>query len=168
MTEEIQDSITEVKLTYLNGYLQALAFINSYSPIGMIYKLFSLNFSDTTLIKSIQNNSIQLFDKLPYHYDLKLEQVQDWKKLLMNELSANIDNRAPFVKRNELTYKLIDSITSSYEYFIESLEKEVLGNNYNAYLLNVNTESIYRIVGLDLVFETGNNKIIFLQLLGSD
>ena len=61
LNEELYDQILQTKLTYLNGYLNALEILNSTNGIFMNYKLFAYNFSAGDIAYAIQSNAYELF-----------------------------------------------------------------------------------------------------------
>ncbi|GFD81174.1 hypothetical protein ABHQ57_06750 [Tenacibaculum sp. ZH5_bin.1] len=169
LNEELKDQILQTKLTYLNAYLDALELINSYSVIGMSYKLFAFNFSAGNIHKAIQDNSYELFGVYPNDWEFKINECKNWKEKLESELKSNFNRRNyNSLPESELVKDLKHSINSSIDYFINLLKNEFAENSYNIYELSLTKASFYRIVGIDLIFEIDNTKIIFLQIIGSD
>ncbi|AYN01542.1 hypothetical protein MQX03_14945 [Chryseobacterium aahli] len=170
LNEELKDQILQTKLVYLNGYLASLAAINSFSVIGMNYKLFAYNFSDGNIEGAIQNNSYELFGVYPNDWDVELTEVKDWKERLEIELVKPVMQQPSILsdKENETIRDLKSRIKNSINDFITLLEKEFAEISTNIYESTVTKGGFYRIMGIDLVFEIEETKIIFLQILGND
>lgn len=169
LNEELKDQILQTKLTYLNGYLNALELINSYSVVGMQYKLFAFNFSAGNIESAIQNNSYELFGVYPYDWKLKIVKCNDWKNKLETELKSSLTRRftADYTE-NELTKDLSFSIKNAIDHFINYMEKEFSGSALDIYELKLIENSFYRLTGIDIIFEIDETKIVFLQIKGSD
>ena len=169
LNEELQDQILQTKLTYLNGYLNALELINSYSVIGMKYKLFAFNFSDGKIENAIQNNSYELFGVYSNDWKLEIVKCNNWKSKLENELKSNLTRRNTNNSiDNDLAEDLCFSIKNSIDHFVNYIDKEFAINSSDIYEVNLIESDFYRLTGIDLVFEIGDTKIVFLQITGSD
>lgn len=169
LNEELKDQILQTKLTYLNGYLNALELINSYSVIGMNYKLFAFNFSSGKIENAIQNNSYELFGVYPYDWKLEIVKCIDWKNKLEIELKSNLTRRnTDNSTTNELVKDLSFSIKNAIDHFINYIDKEFAKNSSDIYEVKLTTSNFYRLTGIDLVFEIDDTKIVFLQIKGSD
>lgn len=172
LKEELKDQILQTKLTYLNGYLDALAFLNSNSTVGMRHKLFAYNFSAGEIIKAIQYNSYELFGVYPNDWDLQIEQIENWENTLETEFDTSFSRKKSFNNRSIET-QLADDIIQQYKlackHFIDLIKTEFINEHTTVYELKVKTNgSFYRLVGLDLVFEIDDTKILLLQITGSD
>lgn len=169
LNEELKDQILQTKLTYLNGYLNALELISSYSVIGMKYKLFAFNFSAGKIESAIQNNSYELFGVYPNDWKLEIVKCNDWKNKLEVELKSNLTRRnANNLTENELVKDLSFSIKNSIDQFVYYIDKEFAINSSDIYEVNLIESDFYRLTGIDLIFEIDDTKIVFLQIIGTD
>ena len=169
LNEELQDQILQTKLTYLNGYLNALELINSYSVIGMKYKLFAFNFSAGKIENAIQNNSYELFGVYPNDWNLEIVKCNDWKSKLENELKSSLVRKNTNNSiDNDFAKDLCFNIKFTIDHFVNYIDKEFAVNSSDIYEVNLIESGFYRLIGIDLVFEISDTKIIFLQINGSD
>lgn len=60
------------------------------------------------------------------------------------------------------------SIKNSIDHFVNYIDKEFAINSSDIYEVNLIESDFYRLTGIDLVFEIGDTKIVFLQITGSD
>ncbi|QYS86026.1 hypothetical protein JJC03_13505 [Flavobacterium oreochromis] len=170
LNEELKDQILQTKLVYLNGYLASLAAINCFSVIGMKYKMYSFNFSAGNIEKSIQNNSYELFGVYPNDWTIEVFKIENWKEKLKIELYK------PFIEiqsdSNSEEIQAIKDLKSRIKYsineFIHLFENEFINKSVNVYETRITKGAFYRIMGIDLVFEIEETKIIFLQIMGVD
>lgn len=170
--EEIDDNILNTKLLYLNGYLAALEILNSYSIIGMQYKLFGYTLaSDGDELTTIRYYSGELFGG--GNYNFKLKPTDDWESLIKNELELNFQRRIPGgdngyldYSENELVKDLKHQYFSAFDTFTRMLRENLIDEFMPVYVLE--TDKPYRIIGLDLVFGISDTKIVVLQLMGND
>lgn len=169
LSEDLKDELLQVKLTYLNGYLRALSFINSYSIIGMQYKLFVYHFSNGNMEHSIQSHSHQLFGVYPNTWKIEFSKIKNWEELLKKEFTVNFDRKNSDYEKGKMPEFICDDYRKVFEEFISLLKESIITDNAVCYEMNVKTNGeLYRIVGLDLVFEIDDTKIMFLQLKGLD
>ena len=177
LNEELKEQILQSKLTYLNGYLDALALVCSYSIIGMNFRLFNYKYYSGDIERAIRYNSTELFNVGQNEFDIELIETKNWEELLKNELYANLKRRIPFespafasqldYKENNLVMDLNYSIRNSINYFIMMLKNEFINETVNVYELKV-SRTFHRIVGIDLIFEIEPTKMILLQIRGMD
>jgi len=179
LNEELENQILESKLTYLNGYLDALAMICSYSVVGMRFKLFRYNFYGGNIENAIQFNSFELFGVHENDWKTEIKLIKNWEYRLKEEFYSNIiKRRIPIeysrqednfdIRENDLSTNLVQSIKNAINYFIDILKKEFSNETISVYELIVTNKRHYRIVGIDIIFEIDETKLILLQLLGSD
>lgn len=178
LKEELEDQILHTKINCLNGYLSALAMMSSYSIVGMNFKLFLYPFYAGDIERTIQHNSYELFGVHTDEWKIELVQANDWKTRLKEELYLNfkrsipVDNTEriskPDYSRNDLTEQLRDRFHTSIDYFVELLEDEFVTRQTEVFELKVKTDAHYRIVGIDLVFEISDTKLLVLQIMGND
>ncbi|OQP60433.1 hypothetical protein A3860_33455 [Niastella vici] len=180
LSEELKDQILNTKLNFLNGYLMALGFLNSYSVVGYRGKLFAFNFSAGNIEKCVQDNAYELFGVYPNDWNIEIRKNDDWETKLKSELNASLTRRIPH-KGNELLTKQLDysknnlvddlnyRVKFSNEYFVSILKSEFITDKTDVYELIVkDVGASYRIVGIDLIFEIESTKLLFLQLIGND
>ncbi|MGB1295364.1 MAG: hypothetical protein ACPG6V_07765 [Flavobacteriales bacterium] len=86
LSEELQNQQIQNKLTYLNGYLSALEWVNSYSVIGMNYKMFHYRYDGLYMEEAIQNNANELFGVRPNDWSFELLKCNEWKEKLGSEM----------------------------------------------------------------------------------
>jgi hypothetical protein len=174
MDESINDQILQVKLTYLNGYLAALGFVNSYSIIGMRYKLHLFKYIGGNIERAIQNNSYDLFGVYPNDWEIEIDKADNWSDSLENEFLANFKRRIPSphsqldYAENDLVLSINSQIRAACRYFIHLLKNDIINDTTAVHELRVTKGSSYRFVGLDLIFEISDTNIIVLQMLGID
>lgn len=172
--EELKDQIINTKVNYLNGYLTALGLLNSYSIIGVNCKLYAFNFSAGDIEKCIQNNAYELFGVYPNDWNIEIEKINDWENKLKNELNASTKRRIPSEAFNQLDYRENDlvkdlnhRVRSVNEYFVRMFKTEFITDSTDVYELKVkNNNSLYRFIGIDLIFEIDATKILLLQTNG--
>lgn len=178
LNEELEDQILHTKINYLNGYLEALAFMSSYSIVGMNFKLFLYSFYAGDIERSIQQHAYELFGVHTDEWKIELVKTADWEERLKKELYLNFERGIPtnnsdispkpdFTK-NSLTHQLMNRFHAPVDYFIRLLKDEFVNRETDVYELKVKTGAHYRIVGIDLVFEIGDTKLLVLQLMGND
>lgn len=174
LNEELNDSFIQTKLNYLNGYLDALAYINSYPPVCMNYKLFQFNFSAGNIERAIQNNAYELFGVYPDEWELELIKEDHWIEKLKNELYRQIPDDLVHSKnlhdshKHDLIRRLVNGAREASDHFIHLLNDEFGKKSDCIYELKITKGDFYKLLGIDLVFEIEDTKIIFLQLNGSD
>ncbi|WP_300663997.1 hypothetical protein [Fluviicola sp.] len=177
-TEEIELRKLQSKIAYLNGYLDALAIVSSYSIVGMQYRLFIYNREGGDCNQTIQRNAYDLFGVHPDEWHTELIPVNHWEERIKEEIFANFKRRIPHnppeiahefhYEENDMVQDLFDKIRSAVHYFILCFKEEFDTGKMDVYELKVIHTSHYRIVGIDLVFETSSGQVLVLQLLGND
>lgn len=175
LNEELKDQLLQTKINYLNGYLTALGLLNSYSIIGMECKLFAFSYSAGDMEKCIQNNAYELFGVYPDDWAIEILKIDDWENKLQNELNASLKRRIPNgdgqfdYSENDLVNDLNRSIRAVNAYFIHMFKEEFITDTTAVYELKVlESGSAYRIVGMDLIVELDDNRLLLLQLNGID
>jgi hypothetical protein len=176
LNEELEDQILHTKINYLNGYLDALAWMSCYSIIGMNFKLFLFHYYGGDLERTIQNNSYELFSVHSDDWEVELEKAADWEERLKKELYSNFERGLPYGHSNTLPdysgnilFKHLDErFQVPIDNFVSLLKDEFVNAETDVYELKVTSKSIYRIVGIDLVFEITPTRILVLQIGGSD
>lgn len=178
LEEELEDQILQAKINYLNGYLEALAFMSSYSVIGMNFKLFLYPFYAGDIDRTIQHNSYELFGVYPDQWKTELIKTDQWEERLKEELYLNFERGIPIesmdripkrdYSKNDLTSLMKNRFHAPIDYFVEVLKKEFVNKETDVYELKVTSDAHYRIIGIDLVFEIGLTKVLVLQLMGND
>ncbi len=174
--EEIEQNTINSTVLYLNGYLDALSLFNSYSVIGMNYKLFAIDLLAGDLVTSIDHQAYKLFGRSQGEYQFELESVLHWKSLIKEELMANLTRRIPKGNNEGLDYSVNDLVKdlhyhyiNAFDIFLSLLEDNLLYKASEAYVVKANGKrTFHSIVGVDLVFEIAPTQIIYLQLTGSD
>ncbi|HAS39338.1 MAG TPA: hypothetical protein DCS93_02620 [Microscillaceae bacterium] len=176
LIEEIERETINSTVLYLNGYLDALSLFNSYSVIGMNYKLFAIDLLEGDLITSIDHQAYKLFDCPQGAYQFELESIVYWKSLIKEELMANLTRRILSGNNEGLDYSVNDLVKdmhhhyiNAFDIFLSLLDDNLLNKTSEAYVVKANGKrTFHSIVGVDLVFEISSTQMIYLQLTGSD
>ncbi|WP_343632881.1 hypothetical protein [Fluviicola sp.] len=178
LKEELEDQILHTKINYLNGYLSALAMMSSYSIVGMDFKLYLYPFYAGDIERAIQYNSYELFGVHTNEWNIELVKTDHWKARLKEELYMNFKRSIPVdhttripkpdYSQNDLTDQLRDRFYASINYFVELLEDEFVTSQTDVYEMKVKADAYYRIVGIDLIFEISDTKLVVLQIMGND
>lgn len=170
MPQQIADQWLAQKLIYLKGYLDALGFLNSYGPIGFQCELlaFDLPAGDPEIIQPLQRcldyHAHRLFNVYPGQADFSVLSLLDWQAKLCAVLQTGLG--LPGAAKNQ---QLVDKVKFSNHYFCQLLQNEVLTPETKVYELQVDLRGrFYRVLGIDLLFEREDNKLLLLQVLGSD
>lgn len=166
------------QITYLNGYLDALAIVSSYSIVGMEYHLFAYNKEDKDCNQTIQKNAFELFGVSLDEWQLELIPTSRWEEQIREEILANFKRRIPHnppeiahqfqYEENDLVKDLFDKIRFAVNNFIGHFKEVFDTDKMDVYELKVFNTGHYRIVGVDLIFEISSEQILVLQLQGND
>ncbi len=170
LNEELNDQILQTKLTYLNGYLNALEMLNSTNGICMKYKLFVYNFSAGDIAYAIQSNAYELFGVYPNDWELEINKCTHWKEKLQSQLYFDRESQNPdTTSSNDLISNLNSRIKETISFFIHLIEKEFAKKANAIYELKITkSDALYRLIGIDLIFEIEDTKMIVLQIQGMD
>ena len=179
-TEDLKLENFDYKLSYLNGYLAAISFLNSYSIIGIDCKLHAFEKKGLSIADCLQNNAYALFGVEPNDWSVTLEELPNWEENLKTELNASLnrrkaslgikkENNLPSENEHEAIKDLSKCIINVNNVFVNLLKHAFVADSQMVYELKVKpTSGNYRIVGIDLVFEIANKNVLVLQVLGND